>query len=92
VRWGRRVTLSETMVSARCVEGEKGSSAVPKGPKGEKRPAPTWVYPAARLHAVRGSITMSLMRFWSDLSMWNKFGLAAVGAVVVVAIIALVLP
>ena len=35
---------------------------------------------------------MSLMRFWSDLSMWNKFGLAAVGAVAVFAIIALVLP
>jgi flagellar biosynthesis/type III secretory pathway M-ring protein FliF/YscJ len=31
------------------------------------------------------------MRFWSDLSMSNKYGLAAVGAIVVVAIIALVL-
>ncbi len=35
---------------------------------------------------------MNLMRFWSDLNMWNKFGLAAIGAVVVIAIIALVLP
>ncbi len=34
---------------------------------------------------------MSLMRFWSDLNMWNKFGLAAVGAAFVLAIIALVL-
>jgi hypothetical protein len=28
------------------------------------------------------------MRFWSDLSMWNKFGIAAVGAAAVLAIIA----
>ncbi len=34
---------------------------------------------------------MSFMRFWSDLSMWNKFGLAAVGAAAVCAIIASVL-
>ncbi len=34
---------------------------------------------------------MSLMSFWSDLNMWNKFGLAAVGAAFVLAIIALVL-
>ncbi len=34
---------------------------------------------------------MSLMRFWSDQNMWNKFGLAAVGAAFVLAIIALVL-
>jgi hypothetical protein len=31
------------------------------------------------------------MRFWSDLNMWNKYGLAAVGAVVVFAFIAWVL-
>ncbi len=34
---------------------------------------------------------MSLMSFWSDLNMWNKFGLAAVGGAFVVAIIVLVL-
>ncbi len=34
---------------------------------------------------------MSLMRFWSDLSMWNKYGIAAVGAAVVLTIIASVL-
>ena len=34
---------------------------------------------------------MSLMRFWSDLNMWNKYGIAAVGAAVVVAIIAFIL-
>ena len=34
---------------------------------------------------------MSLMRIWSDLNMWNKFGIAAVGAAVVLAIIASVL-
>jgi hypothetical protein len=34
---------------------------------------------------------MGFMRFWSDLNMWNRYGLAAVGAVVVVAVIALVL-
>jgi hypothetical protein len=31
------------------------------------------------------------MRFWSDLSMWNKYGIAAVGAAIVVAIIASIL-
>ncbi len=31
------------------------------------------------------------MRFWSDLSMWNKYGIAAVGAAIVVAIIASVI-
>ncbi len=31
------------------------------------------------------------MRFWSDLSMWNKYGIVAVGAAVVVAILASVL-
>ena len=40
---------------------------------------------------VRGDIIMSLMRFWSDLSMWNKFGLAVVGAAVVLAVISMVL-
>ncbi len=34
---------------------------------------------------------MSLMRFWSDLSMWNKYGIAFVGAAVVFAIIVSVL-
>ncbi len=34
---------------------------------------------------------MGFMRFWSDLNMWNKFGLAAIGAAFVLAIIALVL-
>ncbi len=34
---------------------------------------------------------MSLMRFWSDLSMWNKYGIAAVGAAVLLVIIASVL-
>lgn len=31
---------------------------------------------------------MDLMRFWSDLSMWNKYGLAAVGAVAVAVVVA----
>ena len=34
---------------------------------------------------------MNLMRFWSDLSMWNKYGLAAVGAIAVAAFIAFLL-
>lgn len=34
---------------------------------------------------------MGFMRFWSDQNIWNRFGIAAVGAIVVVAIIALVL-
>ena len=49
---------------------------------------PSWIYSAARLHPIRGS---NIMRFWSDLSMWNKYGIAAVGAAIVVAIIALVI-
>ena len=53
--------------------------------------AQSWAYLAARLHPIRGRIIMSLMRFWSDLNMWNKFGIAAVGAAVVLAIIASVL-
>jgi hypothetical protein len=31
------------------------------------------------------------MRFWSDLSMWNKYGLCAIGGAAIVAIIALTL-
>lgn len=34
---------------------------------------------------------MNLMRFWSDLSMWNKYGLAAVGAIAIAALIAYLL-
>lgn len=30
---------------------------------------------------------MKLMRFWNDLSMWNKYGLSFVAAVVVLVII-----
>lgn len=30
---------------------------------------------------------MNVLRFWSDLSMWNKYGIAAVGAVVVAVIV-----
>ncbi len=31
---------------------------------------------------------MTFMRFWSDLSMWNKYGLCAVVAAAVIAVIA----
>lgn len=34
---------------------------------------------------------MNLMRIWSDLSMWNKYGLAAVGGVAILVIVALFL-
>jgi hypothetical protein len=34
---------------------------------------------------------VNLMRFWSDLSMWNKYGIAAVGGIAIAAIIALLL-
>lgn len=34
---------------------------------------------------------MNLMRIWSDLSMWNKYGLAAIGGVVIVAVVAVLL-
>lgn len=30
---------------------------------------------------------MKLMRFWDDLSMWNKYGLSAVMALVVLVLI-----
>lgn len=30
---------------------------------------------------------MNVMRFWSDLNMWNKCGLAAVAALVVIALL-----
>jgi len=33
---------------------------------------------------------MKLMRFWSDLNMWNKYGISAVLAVVVLALILIV--
>lgn len=35
---------------------------------------------------------MGFLRFWSDLNMWNKFGIAAVGAIAIVAIIAWLVP
>jgi len=33
---------------------------------------------------------MKLMRFWSDLSMWNRYGISAVLAAAVLALILLV--
>ena len=30
---------------------------------------------------------MNLARFWSDLSLWNKYGIAVVGAVVIIVIV-----
>ncbi len=39
LRWERLVTLSERSASAISVERKEWSFAVPKGPKGEKRPA-----------------------------------------------------
>lgn len=29
---------------------------------------------------------MKVMKFWSDLNMWNKYGLCAVGAVVLIVV------
>jgi len=34
---------------------------------------------------------MNLMRFWSDLSMWNRYGLAAVAAIGILAILGFLL-
>lgn len=31
---------------------------------------------------------VNVMRFWSDLSMWNKYGLAAVGGIAIAALLA----
>ncbi len=39
LRWERLVTLSERSASAISVERKELSFAMPKGPKGEKRPA-----------------------------------------------------
>lgn len=35
---------------------------------------------------------MNFLRFWSDLSIWNKFGIAAVGAIVIIAIVVWLVP
>jgi len=35
---------------------------------------------------------MNFLRFWDDLSMWNKLGLAFVAAVAVIGVIFLFLP
>jgi len=35
---------------------------------------------------------MGFLRFWSDLNMWNKFGIAVVGAVAIIGVIAWLLP
>ncbi len=34
---------------------------------------------------------MSIMNFWSDLTMWNKYGLAAIGAAALLALFAFVM-
>ena len=44
-----------------------------------------------RIKAVARVISMDFMRFWSDLSMWNRFGIAAVGAIVIILVIGLIL-
>lgn len=31
---------------------------------------------------------MNVMRFWSDLSMWNKYGLAAIGGIAIAGLLA----
>ena len=38
-------------------------------------------------HGSRRGHTMNFMRIWSDLSMWNKFGLAVVGAAIIIAVV-----
>lgn len=35
---------------------------------------------------------MSFLRFWSGLNMWNKFGLAAVGAIAIIAVVVWLVP
>ena len=35
---------------------------------------------------------MGFLKFWSDLNMWNKFGIAAVGAIAIVALIVWLVP
>ena len=30
---------------------------------------------------------MSFLRFWSDLNVWNKYGISAVGALAIIAIL-----
>lgn len=35
---------------------------------------------------------MNFLRFWSDLSIWNKFGIAAVGAIAIIAIVVWLVP
>ncbi len=35
---------------------------------------------------------MGFLKFWSELNMWNKFGIAAVGAIAIVAIVVWLVP
>lgn len=34
---------------------------------------------------------VNLMRLWGDLSIWNRFGLAAIGAAIILAIVVSIL-
>jgi hypothetical protein len=43
------------------------------------------VRPIINFH-LEGS-TMSFLRFWSDLNVWNKYGISAVGALAIIAIL-----
>jgi hypothetical protein len=46
---------------------------------------------AAQFIPTRGIQDMKFMQFWGDLSMWNKYGLCVVAAVVVLGLIFLIL-
>ncbi len=48
-----------------------------------------WCY--CRNLEMRGRSAVNLMRFWSDLRMWNKYGLCAIGGIAIAAIIAMLL-
>ena len=41
----------------------------------------------ARPNAHGEESLLNLMRFWSDLNMWNKFGLAFIGGLVILGIV-----
>lgn len=45
-----------------------------------------WIGDATRVR-LNEDKNMKLSRFWSDLSMWNKYGLSAVGAIGVLVLI-----
>ena len=53
-----------------------------------RKVSPLWMHQANQRFPPRGRVIMNLLRLWSDLDMWQRYGLAVIGAAVILAFVA----